>query len=414
MKLSAMRITAIIVASMLISGIVYAKINNPIFPGYFKDVHRSDPNVFLQVGDQTKITPAIRRVANGFNAKKDVSTLQQIFQWMRSNLRGGEGEKFARTADEIISSRIATGCTDYGLAFASLARAKGIPTVFVQSAKLDWIELLVHSAPGSSHSIHGHIYVEVYIDGKPYLVDSTAGKMFLGYNPSNLSLPDGYYAFAKSIEVWDSGVANESENSEAMRRLFGKFDLSLYRDPKYDYIDLGSGTTRKAEKYVSEVEQTQLIIAGLRESVEYFASRFASDPSRTRMCSMNNLIDPQLEAAQTIVVLYTPDQAGTAPKSLTEAVPELRSNERRMLVNVQRKGKHIMFIKEQTEAELINTIKKLPGNFMLTSSVPVVEPESESAVDTRIDPKLLDMLRGLTIEELEELIVYIEELISHK
>ncbi|HHX11165.1 MAG TPA: transglutaminase domain-containing protein [Firmicutes bacterium] len=414
MKLSAMRITAIIVASMLVSGAVYAKIDHPVFPGYFKDVDRSDPNAFLQTGDQTKITPAIRHVANGFNSKKDVSTLQEIFQWMRSNLRGGEGEKFARTADEIISSRIATGCTDYGLAFASLARAKRIPTVFVQSAKIDWIELLVHGAEGAHHAIHGHIYVEVYIDGKPYLVDSTTGKMFLGYNPNNLSLPDGYYAFAKSIEVWDSGVANESENSEAMQRLFRRFDLLLYQDPQYDYIDLRSGATRRAEKYVSEIERTQLIIAGLRKSVEYFADRFASDPSRTRMCSMNNLTDRHIETAQTIVVLYTPDQAGTAPKGLTEVVPELRSSKRSMLVKEQRDGKNIIFIKEQTEAELIDTIKKLPGNFMLTSFIPMVEPKSEPALDTRMSPELLDMLRGLTTEELEELLVYINELISHR
>lgn len=85
-----------------------------------------------------------------------------------------------------------------------------------------------------------------------------------------------------------------------------------------------------------------------------------------------------------------------------------------MSVKEQRNGKNIIFIKEQTEAELINTIKKLPADFMVRSSFPVIGPESKPASAARIDSEFIEMLQGLTTEELEELIVYIKELISHR
>jgi len=116
------------------------EIEAPVFRGYFLNVDYSYPELFLQCGPQTRITDEIAAIADQFNDNKNLSTIKEIYGWMMGNLRGVEGEKFGRTSHEIITTGGVTGCTDYGLAFVSLARAKGIPSVFIQTARIDWIE----------------------------------------------------------------------------------------------------------------------------------------------------------------------------------------------------------------------------------------------------------------------------------
>lgn len=53
------------------------------------------------------------------------------------------------------------------LVFAAIARAKGIPVVFLQTAKFDWISDVIKNSP-NMNSIRGHILVEVYVEGKWY------------------------------------------------------------------------------------------------------------------------------------------------------------------------------------------------------------------------------------------------------
>lgn len=203
-----------------------------VFRGYFQNVDYSDPTVFLQHGEQTCLTSEILAVAQLFNNRKGISTLREIYRWMFDNLRDGDADKFGRTAHEIVRSRVVTGCTDWGLVFAALARAKGIPAVVVQSAKIRWIKK-VNRAGQYARPVFGHIFVEVYIGDQWYLVDSQNGFIWDDYDVNNFCLPYGYYVFAKSIEVWDTGVRNLEENNRVMTCLFTGFDTSRYQKPVY-------------------------------------------------------------------------------------------------------------------------------------------------------------------------------------
>lgn len=214
-----------------------------VFNGYFYNIDHSNPDVFLKNGPQTT-NSNFQSDLNGFNDKKDLSTLIQIFKYVSaSKYHNGDGEKFGRTVDEIMETEILTGCTDYGLLFASLTRDKGIPTIFLQTARIDWIYDRVRDM---DNGIKGHILIEVYIEGKWRLVDSTAGKYYPDYDYNNFSLNDGYYVFSKSIEVWDSGISDERENTTIMRNLFKNFNEEAYIDPVHDYIDLRNGNLVKA------------------------------------------------------------------------------------------------------------------------------------------------------------------------
>lgn len=119
---------------------IFAETQSKVFKGYFNNVDYSDVSVFLNSGSQTKITKEIEDIAKQFNDKKDISTIKEIYNWLINNLKYGDGEKFGRTSIEIINSKKYTGCTDMGLAFIALTRAKGIPSVFVQTGRIDWIE----------------------------------------------------------------------------------------------------------------------------------------------------------------------------------------------------------------------------------------------------------------------------------
>lgn len=217
-----------------------------VFNGYFYNIDHSKPDVFLKNGPQTT-NNNYQSDLNKFNNEKNLSTLIQIFKYISEDqYHNGDGEKFGRTVDDIMSSKLLTGCTDYGLLFASLARDKGIPTIFLQTARIDWIYDRVRNADSG---ITGHILIEVYIDGKWRLVDSTAGRYYPDYDFSNFSLNDGYYVFSKSIEVWDSGVKNEQQNSAMMSELFKNFNVDAYIDPVYDYIDLRTGRSAKGTPF---------------------------------------------------------------------------------------------------------------------------------------------------------------------
>jgi len=115
-----------------------------VFNGFFENVDYSDPSLFLQTGWQTYATDRIKEIAEGINDEKDISTLEEIFSYVSSLPKRQNGEKFALSANQLLDRGL-TGCTDYGLVFAALTRAKDIPTIFIQSAKTDWISDVVNN-----------------------------------------------------------------------------------------------------------------------------------------------------------------------------------------------------------------------------------------------------------------------------
>ena len=220
--------------------------NYKSFQGFYHNASYDNVSKFLRNGVQTQSETA-KKIAATINDKKDISTIKEIYQFTSTQLAYGDGEKFGRTSEEILSSGISTGCTDYGLAFISIAREKGIPSVFVQTGRIDWIYDRVRN---NDKGITGHILVEVYLDGNWYLVDTTAGKLFLNYNRNNFSLNDGYYVFSKSLDVWDSTILNEADNYTQMREVFKHFNIAAYKEPLYDYINLSTGKTETDVPFV--------------------------------------------------------------------------------------------------------------------------------------------------------------------
>lgn len=204
-----------------------------VFKGLFTNPDYSNLSSFLEEDEVVNITPQVEKVAELINDEKNISTLKEIYNLLRTIPTDERPSKiFEVSASKILSTPIIGGCTTYATAFAALARAKGIPTVIVDCAKLEWIEdgcLLSY--------VQGHFFVEVFIEGKWFLVDSTNGKLYLDYDRGNWFLPNEYIAFYKALSVIDTGATEETHNL-LQRVAFVKRKNIDYIDPNYKEVDL--------------------------------------------------------------------------------------------------------------------------------------------------------------------------------
>ena len=204
-----------------------------VFRGLFKNPDYSNLELFLQEDRLTKQTEQVKMVAEIINDNKDISTLKEIYNLLRAidNEQTAPEAIFDVSASKILSTPIIGGCTTYATAFSTLCRAKGIPAVVVDSAKIEWIR-----NGCNLNNVWGHFFVEVYIEDTWYLVDSTAGKLYKNYNRNNWYLPDGYIAFTKSLSFIDPGTTEENHN--LLQRVAFVNKRVDYKAPKYPVVNL--------------------------------------------------------------------------------------------------------------------------------------------------------------------------------
>lgn len=204
-----------------------------VFKGLFTNPDYSNLSSFLEEDEVVNITPQVEKVAELINDEKNISTLKEIYNLLRTIPTDERPSKiFEVSASKILSTPIIGGCTTYATAFAALAKAKGIPTVIVDCAKLEWIE------DGCSLGyVQGHFFVEVFIEGEWFLVDSTSGELYLDYDRGNWFLPNEYIAFYKALSVIDTGATEKTHNL-LQRVAFVKRQDINYIDPNYRKINL--------------------------------------------------------------------------------------------------------------------------------------------------------------------------------
>jgi hypothetical protein len=91
------------------------------------------------------------------------------------------------------------GCADYAVVFTALSRASGIPTVFVKTMDADWIREF--RAAGNCSSWRGHVFLEVFIDGKWKLLEPGELRIFEDYDPKTRRLlPGERWAYDKGAD----------------------------------------------------------------------------------------------------------------------------------------------------------------------------------------------------------------------
>ncbi len=202
------------------------------------NIDRSNLNDFLINTMQNVVGLATIEFADMVGEIKsldDVERLHNIFVNTFALDRDNKIDKFSRITEDIIKSKIYSGCNDAGLVLGAILRIKGIPTVYVHSAHINWISDLQQKNENAK-IIRGHVFLEIYLNDKWYLFDSANGKIYDNYDYCNLSLPNGYYAFRKALNNYNYGAYSLQDNNRIMSKTFEDFDLSNYNEPNYNCI----------------------------------------------------------------------------------------------------------------------------------------------------------------------------------
>ena len=154
----------------------------------------------INSGKQTQITPMVKEVAKGISGE-GIAAIIEISDYIKSmNITTNtEGPDFSRTADTILKENKYNGCNEAGVVFATLLRARGITTTFIQALNKDAV--INYSA--NKPSLNGHVFLEVSLDeGKTKkIVNSTTGEI-------TDTLPKNMIEGGRGLDAWDMGLRN--------------------------------------------------------------------------------------------------------------------------------------------------------------------------------------------------------------
>ena len=172
-------------------------------------IENNEVDKYLLSGSQTQITPEIEKIASEINGTVLEKT-QKILDIEPTlvKMRDFDERVFRkRTGAQIIQDKYITGCTDAALVFIVLARASGVPTKYIETINVEWLE------KGGGH-IGGHVYAQVYdeLQDKWIWVDPMFRKID---NPPR----KGGVIFGEGLDSWDLGI----KDHESLRREFEVF-----------------------------------------------------------------------------------------------------------------------------------------------------------------------------------------------
>lgn len=122
---------------------------------------------------------------------KNYTILHSLMFWINKNIKYSNDEqfraenKFRRSAKEIWESGLATGCTDYALVFATLARQLNVPTTILHTMTKQFV---IDAQNGNVSHYSGHAFCECFINNKWVLVDPTKCRYIENYDENEIVL----------------------------------------------------------------------------------------------------------------------------------------------------------------------------------------------------------------------------------
>lgn len=158
----------------------------------------SDVKKYLASGEMTK--PFLRDIVVFRKIQSDQKVnsahrteLESLIGYIDNHLKYAENQKirdenkFRRTAKEIWKSKFTTGCADYALVFATMARQIGIPTSILETADKHFLDEF--SLNNNIKNYKGHFFCECFYNEEWVLVDPTFNKIIRNYDVNNIILP---------------------------------------------------------------------------------------------------------------------------------------------------------------------------------------------------------------------------------
>jgi len=162
----------------------------------FDSIDYASPAKYLVIADSLGDHDAIAKQANALKAADDRKTLANILRWMETHLTyDGDRAYEWRDFDTVVSQQCYGGCADQAIVCGVLLQSAGIPAVWVKTMDVNWIWDFKKKRQFNSWS--GHVFLEIYLDGKWVLLDPGAPKIYVDYSTKSRILPGNRFAYHK-------------------------------------------------------------------------------------------------------------------------------------------------------------------------------------------------------------------------
>ncbi len=198
-------------------------------------------NIRFEGAEQTRPDGEIEEAAAALADPSDLVSVRNLVTWFRhKTVKGGRRHFLSRDAALLYHDRNWSGCIDVATLFAAFTRSKelNLPTVFVHAVEAGWVNEMRDGSDTDTTS-RAHTFLELYLDGSWYLLDPTAGKLYLDYDPGNENLPEGYRVQYKGPDMWGFGITNGRKLDRAMSRFATEHKGPLeHQEPGYRTVDL--------------------------------------------------------------------------------------------------------------------------------------------------------------------------------
>ena len=193
----------------------------------FDRVKYDRPDDYLVLNPSLGNADHICVVAAPLKRAKPEKTLAAIHKWVNAELKYEPDAAYVfRNFDQACAAKLYGGCADYAVVFTALSRACGIPTVFVKTMDADWIREF--RANGKCSSWRGHVFLEVFIDGKWRLLEPGGLTLYDDYDPKTRRLlPGERWAYEKGADPKEIVLSPDWERWKIQTAAhFKDFDLS--------------------------------------------------------------------------------------------------------------------------------------------------------------------------------------------
>ena len=163
------------------------------------DFDHSNLDACLQIPASMGDQAVLRSVLTSCKGASDIETIHRTVSMLRGY---GYDDKLAyawRSPEEVVKSRKTSSCADFGITAAALLRLNGIPAVIVKSMDVDWIWAFKSKSPTLTEW-KGHVFLEVFLDGKWCLLDPVQGIIYRNYNNNARIFPGNRFAYHKGLD----------------------------------------------------------------------------------------------------------------------------------------------------------------------------------------------------------------------
>jgi transglutaminase-like putative cysteine protease len=187
---------------------------------------------WLEGGEQSGVSQAMTSIARKIEGKNRRERLYNAAVFVDKNLpldRWYNDLSFSKTVDELLERGKLGSCSDFALVQIALFRALGIPSRMVITANVNWIHQFRRDRLSMTE---GHCFIEVYLEDRWFLFDSTFRWLYSMYDETLTSYPHGEVFCARGKDFWDMGVRTNKDFDTLLRGLATNFG-GIYHEPHY-------------------------------------------------------------------------------------------------------------------------------------------------------------------------------------